>query len=146
MKKSFAGCAETAGPIGHQSLALGLANFLAQIGLAGCAETACTAFGGVQRYDMISGLDAADAGADFCNHRPAFMTQYCREKTLRVGARQGEGVGVADVGRDHAQQDFALRRAGNLDLLDLQWLARLPGDSGFRFHRLPPRYDLARTG
>src|SRR5262249_4190876 len=56
---------------------------------------------------------------------------------LRVGAGQGECIGVADAGRHDSNEDFAGLRAFEIDLLDAKRLARLPCHRSSCFHRLP---------
>ena len=57
-------------------------------------------------------------------HDPgALMAQNGRKQALRIGARQGELVRVADAGRHDLHQHFAGAGAFELDRLDFQWLA-----------------------
>src|SRR5882762_2058517 len=52
---------EARGAVRHHALALGYADSLAQVGLAGQAELAGSAFGGIQRNHVIAGFDAGYA-------------------------------------------------------------------------------------
>ncbi len=54
---------KAAGAVRHQAFALGGAHGLAEVGLAGCAEFALAAFGGVQRDDVVTDLQRFDAFA-----------------------------------------------------------------------------------
>src|SRR5690606_31011957 len=91
----FAVVGEARGAVGHQALALGFAHGTAQVGLAGFAEFALAAFGGVERNHMVARLDAGDAFADFDDDAGAFMTKHGGEHAFRVVAAQGKGIGVA---------------------------------------------------
>src|SRR3546814_12511091 len=52
---------EATAAVGHHALALGGAHRHAQVGLAGLAEFALAAFGGVQRDHVVARRDAGDA-------------------------------------------------------------------------------------
>jgi hypothetical protein len=70
---------EAGGAVRHQALALGGADLLAQVGLAGFAELALAAFRGVQRDHVIAHLDAGDALADGLDDAAAFMAEDAGE-------------------------------------------------------------------
>ena len=55
---------EAAGAVGHQPLALGFADFPAQVGFAGQAEFALATFGGIQRNHMIADGNTGNAFTD----------------------------------------------------------------------------------
>src|SRR5690606_13610417 len=79
VENGLAAFGETAGAIGHQALALGDPDRLAQVGLAGLTELALAALRGVERNDMIAGFDRGHARAHFLHHRATFVTQNSRE-------------------------------------------------------------------
>ncbi|GBR72176.1 hypothetical protein AA0312_2773 [Acetobacter tropicalis NRIC 0312] len=62
------------------------------------------------------------------------MAQNHRENTLRITARQRVRIGVAHAGVGYPDEHFALPGWGDINLDDLEWLARLEGYSGARFH------------
>ena len=96
-----------AGAVGHQPLPLGRADRGAQVGLAGQAAFALTAFRGVKRDDMVIGLDAGDTGTDFANNSRAFVPKHAGELALAVQAVERVGVGVTDAGRHDLDQHLA---------------------------------------
>src|SRR5690606_14233555 len=98
---------EAARAVRHQALALRDADLLTEVRLARLAEFALAAFGCVERNDVIAGLDARDAGADFLDDSAAFMTENDRERALGVVARQRKRVGVTHAGCDQPHEDLA---------------------------------------
>ncbi|MNE63235.1 hypothetical protein D3C80_1585750 [compost metagenome] len=94
---------EPRGAVGHQPFALGGAYGLAQVGLAGGAELALAALGGVQRDHVIADGNRGHALTDGFDNGTAFMAKDRREDAFRVGTGQGVGVGMADTAGDHAQ-------------------------------------------
>src|SRR5882672_4899904 len=122
------------GTVRHHALALGYADSLTQISLAGQAELAGSAFGGVQRNHVIAGFDAGDAGTDFLHDAAAFVTQYHREQPLRIGPGECERIGMAHARCDDAYQDLACLRSGQIDFFDAQWFIGFPGNSRSRLH------------
>ena len=79
-------------------------------------------------------FSAGDARADLAHDAGALVAEDGREDALRVGARQREGVGVADAGRHDLDQHLAGLRAFDVDGLDGEGLAGFPGDRGAGFH------------
>ncbi len=77
---------EAGGPVGHQTLALGHADGLAQVGLAGRAEIALAAFRRVQRNHMVAGRQPFHLAAHLFHDGATFMSQDGRKQALRVGA------------------------------------------------------------
>ena len=113
--------------VGHHALALGCAHRDAQVGLAGLAEQALAALGGVEGDDMIAGLDAGHTFTHLDDDARAFMAQHDREQTFRVIARQGEGIGMADAGVRDPDEHLALAWRLDVDLDDFQRLSGLEG-------------------
>ncbi|MNJ24367.1 hypothetical protein D3C77_187820 [compost metagenome] len=121
---------EARGAIRHQPFALGGANGLAQVGLAGAAEFALAAFGGVQRDHMIADCDRRDALAHRFDDRTAFMAEDRWEDAFRVCTGERVGIGVADATGDHAKQHFTCLGHGHVDLDDLQRFLGLESNGG----------------
>src|SRR3546814_16464746 len=79
---------EATAAVGHHALALGRAHRDAEVGLAGPAELALAAFGGVQRDHVVAGRDAGHALAHFHHHARPLVAQHPREQSTderRVG-------------------------------------------------------------
>ncbi len=125
---------EARGAVGHQALALRFANRDAQVGLAGQAELALAALGGVERNDVIARLDAGDALADLDDDARALMAENDRENALRIVAGQRESVGVAYPGMRDFDEHFTFLGRCDIDLDDFERLACLEGYGGARFH------------
>ena len=123
------GCA-----VGHQALALGFADRLAQVGLARKAIFALTAFRRVERDDVVALFQRLDPPAHLDDNACALVAEDSREQAFRVLAGTGELVGVADAGRFDLDQAFAFLRALQGDGFDGKWLARLIGDGSACFH------------
>ena len=133
----FAAQAEPAGAVGHQALALGDANGLAQVGLAAQAIFALAALGRVQRDDVIAGLQAGDAVAHLDHHAGAFMAEDGGEDPFRVVARQGESVGMANSRRLDFDQHFAGLGPVQVDGFDAEGISGLVGNGCADFHVSP---------
>ena len=122
--------------IRHQPLALGDADCLAKVGLARCAEIALAAFGRIQRNDVVTRLEVGNPRANFLDDQ-----RHPRDPSTAGKIPSGsspdkcERVGVTNAGRDVADQDLAVFRAVEIDFLDFQGFACLPGNCGTRFHR-----------
>ncbi len=129
---------EAAGPIGHDSLALGSANRGAEVGLARGATLALAAFGRVERNDVIALLQRAHAGPDIHDHARTLVPEDRRKQPFRVGARERVLVGVADPGGLHFDQYFARLRALKLHPLNTERLAGLERHRGTYVHDLSP--------
>ena len=56
---------------------------------------------------MVAGLHAGDALADFDHDARALVAEHGGKQALRVLAREGEGVGVANAGVRDAHQHLA---------------------------------------
>ena len=83
---------------------------------------------------MIAGFDAGHAGADLLHDAAAFVTQNHREHSFRIGPGQGEGIGMADAGRNDAHQNLACFGSGQIDFFDAQRFIGFPGNSRSRLH------------
>lgn len=79
---------------------------------------------------MVAGLDGRDALADGLDDARALVSEDDREGALRVLARQGVGVGVADARVVDLDADFAGARGEDFDVLVAEVLAGAPGDGG----------------
>ena len=132
---------EAGGTVRHQPLALGGADLLAQVGLAGFAELALATLGGVERDHVIAHLDAGDALADGFDDAAPLMTEDAGEDPFRIFTGEGEGIGVADAGRDYAHPHFARLGRHDLDFFDGEGLARAPGDGGLTLDALNLCHD-----
>ena len=75
---------EAAGAVGHQALALGRADRLAQVGLGVEAVLALAALGRIERNDVVALGERADAGAGIDHHAGALVAQDGREQALRI--------------------------------------------------------------
>ena len=75
---------EPAGPVGHHAPALGLADGLAQVGLAGRAVLALPALGRVQGDHVVAGLDRRHVAADIDDHARALVPQDGREHAFGI--------------------------------------------------------------
>ncbi len=130
---------EARGAVRHQALALGSTDRLAQVGLARQAELALAAFRGVQRDHVVAHGQRGHALAYGFDDRTAFMAKNGWEDALRVGTRQGVGVGVADTAGDHAQQHFTGLGHGHVDFDDFQGFLGFEGYSSTGLdHRVSP--------
>jgi hypothetical protein len=114
------------------------------LGLARQAELALPALGRVQRDDVVVAAQRRDAGADVHHHARAFVAEDGREQALRVGTRQGELVGVADAGGLDLDEHLAGLRALQVDGLDAQRGAGLPGNGCTGLHGLFSRRAATR--
>lgn len=122
---------EAAGTVGHHALALSGANLAAKVGLAGLAELALLALGGVEGDDMIAGLDVGDALADGLDDTSTLVSQDDGEGTLGILAREGVGIRVADTGVVDLNADLVRLGWCDLDVLNAERCGRLPGHRGF---------------
>ncbi|MNF81573.1 hypothetical protein D3C84_638510 [compost metagenome] len=127
---------EAGGAVRHQPLALGGADLLAQVGLAGLAELALAAFRGVERDDVIPHLDAGDALADGLDDAAALVAQDAGEDPFRIFTGQREGIGVADAGGFDPHPHLTGLGRHDLHLFDGEGLARAPGDGGLALDAL----------
>jgi hypothetical protein len=104
------------------------ADGLAQVGLAAQAELALAAFRRVQRNDMVAGLQPRHLALQ--HDARALVAQHGGEQAFRVGAGQREVVGVADAGGLDLDQHLAVARPLQVQGLDAQRGAGLPGNGG----------------
>ncbi|MNG01652.1 hypothetical protein D3C84_846420 [compost metagenome] len=130
MEQGLAVVGEATGAVRHQPPALGRANFLAEVGLAGCAELTVAAFRGVQRDHVIPHRHRLHAFADGLDDAAAFMPEDDWKEAFRIRAGQGKRIGMADAGGDDSHQHLPGLRGGHIDFDDLQRLVRREGDSG----------------
>ena len=83
---------EARSTVRHHALTLGGTDLSAEVGLSRLAELAFPAFGGVQGYDVVPGLDRGDALAYGFDNTGTLVAQNDGEGTL--GILSGEGVGI----------------------------------------------------
>ena len=95
---------------------------------------------------MITRFDRADARTHFLDDRAAFVPEHGREQAFWVVAGQSERIGMANAGRDVADQDLALPGSVKVERFDFQWFACCPGDGGARFHGLSVSAERCRSG
>ena len=133
---------EPTGSVRHQSLTLGGANGLTEIGLAGSTERAFAAFRGIQRDNVVAGLYAGDAFAHLLDYCAALVTEDRRECAFRVLAGQGVGIRVANTRCNDAYQHLARLRPVEVDLFDGQGLPGSPGYGRSSFHCRSSLYYL----
>ncbi len=122
--------AEAAGAVGHQALALGGAHRAAQVGLAGLAEFALAAFGGIQRNHVIADLHRSHALTDRFDHTAALVTENAGKYAFAVLTGQGVGIGMANTGGNNANQHLASLRRRNVHFNNLQGFIRRKGYGG----------------
>jgi hypothetical protein len=127
---------ETRCAVGHQALALSCAYRGAKVGLARQAGLALAAFGGIQRNDVITRFQGTDAGAGFQHHAGAFVSEYRRKDPFRISPGKRVVIRMADAGGLDLDQYFAGLGTVELDVLNRQWFACLPGNRCFRFHTI----------
>jgi len=137
-------------PVGQKALSLRPADGLAEIGLGIAAILAFAAFGRVEGDHVIAHLEARHPLADLDHHARALVAEDGGKDPLRILARPGELVRVAQPRGLDLDQNLA--RAGPLELHihDFQRLARLHRDRRSRAHlRLPvvcPMSGVAADG
>jgi hypothetical protein len=130
---------EARGPVRHQALALGRAHLLAEVGLGVQAVFALPALGGVERDDMIAGLQRGHALAHLQHDARALMAEDRGEQPLGVRARKREVVGVADAGGLDLDQNLARLRAVEVHVHDFQRFSGFKGHGGTCAHgSVPP--------
>jgi hypothetical protein len=120
--------------IGHEPLALLLAQGDAQVRLAGEAEPALAAFGRVQGDDVVTRLHGGDSCAHLLHHAGSLVSENRREEALRVLAAQGVGIRVAHARGGEAHQHLAALRALEVDLVHDERLRRLERDRCLHLH------------
>lgn len=99
--------------------------------LAGLAELALLALGGIESDNMVAGFDVGNALADRLDDTGALMAEDNGESTLGVLPGEGVGVGVANTSVVDLDTDFMGLRGFDFDGFDAERLAGLPGDGGF---------------
>ena len=77
---------ETGGAVRHQAFTLSGAHRLAEVSFAGFTELTLAAFGGIQRNNVVTRLQAGHAFPHFDDNPAAFMAQYRRENAFRIVA------------------------------------------------------------
>ena len=90
---------------------------------------------------MIALAQARHPGPDIDDDASPLMAENGGKQALRISAREGEIVSVADARRLDFDQDLAVAGAFEFDLHHLDWLSSGDGDGGAGLHRRPPWLD-----
>ena len=130
----LAALGEAAGPIGHEPLALGRPDGLAEVGLGVQAELTDPALRGIEGDHVVPLLEALHARAHVHDDARALVAEHRGEETFGVLAAQGVGVGVADAGGLKLDEDLALLGAFELDVFDDERLLGLVRDGSLDLH------------
>lgn len=77
---------------------------------------------------MVTGLHVGDTLANRLHNTSTLVSQDDGESTLWVLSGQCVGICVADTGVVNLDADFVGFGSSNLDVLDAEVLASLPGD------------------
>ena len=88
---------------------------------------------------MVALAHARHALPDVDDDAGPLMAEDSGEQTLRIGAREGEIVGVANAGRLDLDQNLPVAGAFEIDLGHLDRLSSGDGDGGAGLHGRPPR-------
>jgi hypothetical protein len=130
VKQILALALESRGAIGHQTLTLGGSDLTAKVGLSGLAELALLTFGGVESDDVVTGLDVGDALANGLDDTGTLVSKDNGESTLGILAGECVGICVANTSVVDLNSDLVGLGRSNLDVLNGERLAGLPGDGG----------------
>jgi hypothetical protein len=130
VKQILALALESRGAVGHQTLTLCGSDLTAKVGLSGLAELALLAFGGVESNDVVTRLDVGDALANGLDNTGTLVSEDNRESTFGILARECVGICVANTSVVDLNSDLVGLRRSNLDILNGERLASLPGDGG----------------
>jgi hypothetical protein len=109
---------------------LGGSNLAAEVGLSGLAELALLAFGCVESDDVVTRLDVGDTVTNRLDNTGTLVSEDNGESTLRVLTRESVGICVANTSVVDLDTDLVGLGRSNLNVLNGQRLAGLPGDSG----------------
>ena len=121
-------------PVGHQALALGLADRPTEIGLARETEFALPTFRCVKGDHVVADRQRSHARPDRFDDPRSLMTQDRRKESFWIVTAQCERVGMTNTRRCEANQTFALLGSFELDLIDLERMSCLDGNRGFDLH------------
>ena len=125
---------ETGGAVRQQARALRGADFLAQVGFRVKAVFALAALWRVKRDNVIAHFKAGHTLAHFNHDARALMAEDRREDALRIIARTGELIRVAQAGRLDFDQDLSRARAFQIDLHNFKRFSSGNGNGGFSAH------------
>jgi hypothetical protein len=146
VEKILALALEARGSVRHNTLALSGSDLATEVGLARLAELALLALGGAElrvsfepgkhkvhqdllkSNNVVTSLHIGDALADGFDNTGTLVSKDNGESTLGVLAGEGVGICVADTSVVDLDSDLAGLGSGNLNVLDGQVLASLPGD------------------
>ena len=87
---------------------------------------------------MVARFQAGDTGAYLQHHTGAFMAQNGGEHALRIGARQGKFIRMANAGGLDFHQNLTGFRAFKVHFHNFQRFACFYGNSGSCTHFIPP--------
>ena len=138
MVDEFLANREAAGPVRHQTLALGRADGGAKIRLPGGARLALAALRCIKRDDVIPLAQRGHARPHVDDDAGALVTQNGREQSLGIGAGARKLVRVADSGGLDFDEDFAVLRAVQIHRDDFEGFARSVRDGCLCFHASGP--------
>jgi len=79
---------------------------------------------------VVAGLHVCDALTDRLDDTGALVTEDDGEGTLGILSGERVGIGMADTGVVDLNADLASLGGSNLNVLDAEVLACLPGDGG----------------
>src|SRR5690606_21400677 len=121
------------------------ADRLTEVGLGVETVFALPALGRVERDHVVARLKALHARAHLDDHAGALMTEDGWKRSLRIIARESEGVGVADPRCLHLDQNLALLRPLELNRLNGKRLASLECYSCTNVHPCSPLRALSSS-
>src|SRR5262249_27996314 len=106
--------------------------------------TAASACRQERRHHMVAGLEVAHTGPDLLYDSRALMSADDRQRNTGEIAGDDMVVRVAQAGRLERDEDLALLRPVEVDLLDAPPLVESPEHGGVRFHAAECRETAAR--
>jgi hypothetical protein len=133
VEEVFALASEARCAVGHDTLSLCSADLAAEVRLAGFAELAFFAFGGVKCNDVITRLHIGNALSNRLDVTSTLVSEDDGESTLGVLSRERVRICMADTGVVDLDADFVGSGGKNLNLLNREVLAGFPGNCSLWF-------------